>query len=68
MESFFNKKQLAKYLHLTEGAIGRLVESGKIPAVRTPANVYIFKKVDIDAWLSERKSKVREILDEDETL
>ncbi len=68
MESFFNIKQLAKYLHLTEGALERLVKSGRIPVVETPSNVPIFKKSDIDVWVSERKSTVREILDKDETL
>lgn len=68
MEAYFNLQQLAKYMRITESAAAQLLKSGKIPSVKTRTNTDIFKKSDIDKWLGERKSKVQELLENDETL
>ncbi len=68
MEAYFNLQQLAKYLRITESAVEHLLKNSKIPAVKTPANMYIFKKSDIDAWVKGRRGKIQELLEKDETL
>lgn len=68
MESYFNIQQLARYLRVTESAVEHLLKSGKIPSVKTPANVYIFRKSEIDEWKKGRRNKTEELLKKDETL
>ncbi|MBZ0158320.1 MAG: helix-turn-helix domain-containing protein [Alphaproteobacteria bacterium] len=68
MEKYFNISQLAKYLKVTEPAVQHLLREGKVPAIKTPSNVYIFKKNDIDEWLREKKRKVHDLIEKQEVL
>lgn len=66
-ESYFTKEQLAKYLKMTEKAVDHLVKSGQIPSIQTPKGIVIFKKSDIDNWLSEKKKKLQKMFESEET-
>lgn len=68
MEKYFNIQQVAKYLRITEKAVQRLLSSGKIPAIKTPSNVYIFRKGDVDEWLKSKREKVKGMLETIEAL
>lgn len=68
MDKYFNSQQAAKYLRITEQALQHMLAGGKIPAVKTPSNVYIFKKNDIDEWLRNKRSKVKGLLEGIEVL
>ncbi|MFO0752987.1 MAG: helix-turn-helix domain-containing protein [Thermodesulfovibrionales bacterium] len=68
MEKYFSISQLAKYLKVTEPAVLHLLHEGRIPAVKTPSNVYIFKKNDIDEWLREKRRKVQDLIEEQKIL
>jgi len=63
MEKYFNIQQVAKYLRITDQAVQRLLAGGKIPAIKTPTNVYIFRKGDVDLWLKSKRDKVKGMLE-----
>jgi len=57
MEELFTLEELAKYLKISKPTLYKMVEKGKIPALKV-ANQWRFKKDDINRWLEkQRKSK-----------
>jgi excisionase family DNA binding protein len=57
MEELFTLEELAKYLKISKPTLYKMVEKGKIPALKI-ANQWRFKKNDINRWLEkQRKSK-----------
>jgi len=48
-----NMHELAAYLHLDENTVGKLVNSGKIPAFQVDRQ-WRFKRQQIDAWIEEQ--------------
>jgi len=57
MEELLTLEELAKYLKISKPTLYKMVEKGKIPALKV-ANQWRFKKEDINRWLEkQRKSK-----------
>ncbi|HEB73776.1 DNA-binding protein [Methanosarcinales archaeon] len=57
MEELFTLEELAKYLKISKPTLYKMVEKGKIPALKI-ANQWRFKKDDINRWLEkQRKSR-----------
>ena len=57
MEELFTLEELARYLKISKPTLYKMVEKGKIPALKI-ANQWRFKKDDINRWLEkQRKSK-----------
>ena len=57
MEELFTLGELAKYLKISKPTLYKMVEKGKIPALKI-ANQWRFKKDDINRWLEkQRKSR-----------
>ncbi len=57
MEELLTLEELAKYLKISKPTLYKMVEKGKIPALKV-ANQWRFKKDDINKWLEkQRKSK-----------
>ncbi|MHA1304110.1 MAG: helix-turn-helix domain-containing protein [Candidatus Heimdallarchaeaceae archaeon] len=57
MEELLTLEELAKYLKISKPTLYKMVEKGKIPALKI-ANQWRFKKDDINRWLEkQRKSK-----------
>ncbi|MCL0073089.1 helix-turn-helix domain-containing protein [Dehalococcoidia bacterium] len=57
MEELFTLEELARYLKISKPTLYKMVEKGKIPALKI-ANQWRFKKDDINGWLEkQRKSK-----------
>ena len=57
MEELLTLEELAKYLKISKPTLYKMVEKGKIPALKI-ANQWRFKKSDINRWLEkQRKSK-----------
>jgi len=57
MEELFTLEELAKYLKISKPTLYKMVEKGKIPALKI-ANQWRFKKDDITRWLEkQRKSR-----------
>src|SRR5215471_11932749 len=45
--------ELAVYLHLDEGTLGKLVAAGKIPSIQVDRQ-WRFKKTSIDQWIEDQ--------------
>jgi excisionase family DNA binding protein len=57
MEELITLEELSKYLKISKPTLYKMVERGKIPALKI-ANQWRFKKDDINRWLEkQRKSK-----------
>lgn len=57
MEELLTLEELARYLKISKPTLYKMVEKGKIPALKI-ANQWRFKKDDINRWLEkQRKSK-----------
>lgn len=57
MEDLLTLEELARYLKISKPTLYKMVEKGKIPALKI-ANQWRFKKDDINRWLEkQRKSK-----------
>ncbi len=54
MEELLTLKELSKYLKISKPTIYKMVEQGKIPALKI-ANQWRFKKGDIDGWLEKQR-------------
>jgi excisionase family DNA binding protein len=54
MEELLTLKELSKYLKISKPTIYKMVEQGKIPALKI-ANQWRFKKGDIDSWLEKQR-------------
>ena len=52
-EQLLSVQQLAMYLHLDEGTVGRLVAAGKLPGLQIDRQ-WRFKKAAIDEWIEEQ--------------
>jgi excisionase family DNA binding protein len=52
-EQLLSVQQLALYLHLDEGTVGRLVAAGKLPGLQIDRQ-WRFKKAAIDEWIEEQ--------------
>lgn len=52
-EQLLSVQQLAMYLHLDEGTVGRLVATGKLPGLQIDRQ-WRFKKAAIDEWIEEQ--------------
>lgn len=60
MDDILTLEELAEYLKISKPTLYKLVENGKIPALKL-ANQWRFKKEDIDKWLERhRQSTVEE--------
>ncbi len=58
MEELLTIEELASYLKISKHTLYKMVEKGKIPALKV-ANQWRFKKEDISMWLEkQRKSKL----------
>jgi len=58
MDKLLTLYELAEYLKLNKFTIYRMVENGKLPAIRV-ANQWRFKEKDIDSWLEKNKKSKR---------
>ena len=57
MEELLTLEELARYLKISKPTLYKMVEKGRIPALKI-ANQWRFKKDDINRWLEkQRKSK-----------
>jgi excisionase family DNA binding protein len=54
MEELLTLKELSKYLKISKPTLYKMVEQGKIPALKI-ANQWRFKKGDIDSWLETQR-------------
>jgi excisionase family DNA binding protein len=54
MEELLTLKELSKYLKISKPTIYKMVEQGKIPALKI-ANQWRFKKGDIDSWVEKQR-------------
>ena len=54
MEELLTLKELSKYLKISKPTIYKMVEQGKIPALKI-ANQWRFKRGDIDSWLEKQR-------------
>jgi excisionase family DNA binding protein len=54
MEELLTLKELSKYLKISKPTVYKMVEQGKIPALKI-ANQWRFKKGDIDSWLETQR-------------
>lgn len=52
-EQLLSVQQLAMYLHLDEGTVGRLVAAGKLPGLQIDRQ-WRFKKAAIDEWIEDQ--------------
>lgn len=52
-EQLLSMQDLAVYLHLDEGTVGKLVSAGKIPGVQIEKQ-WRFKRAQIDKWIEEQ--------------
>ena len=60
MDDILTLEELAEYLKISKPTLYKMVENGKIPALKL-ANQWRFKKEDIDKWLEQhRQSTVEE--------
>jgi excisionase family DNA binding protein len=57
MEELLTIEELASYLKISKHTLYKMVEKGKIPALKV-ANQWRFKKEDINMWL-ERQRKFK---------
>lgn len=58
MEELLTIDELASYLKISKHTLYKMVEKGKIPALKV-ANQWRFKKEDINMWLEkQRESKL----------
>jgi excisionase family DNA binding protein len=54
MEELLTLKELSRYLKISKPTLYKMVEQGKIPALKI-ANQWRFKKGDIDTWLERQR-------------
>ena len=59
-EQFLTTEEVMEYLQVNLGTVYRLIEAGRIPAVRI-GRQWRFHKKDIDVWLHENRSSVRSV-------
>jgi len=58
MEELLTLEELASYLKISKPTLYKMVENGKIPALKI-ANRWRFKKDDINRWVEkQRKNKL----------
>ena len=56
MEELLTIEELAEYLKISKHTLYKMVEKGKLPALKI-ANQWRFKKDKIEAWLREHENK-----------
>jgi len=54
MEKLLTLYEVADYLRLNKFTVYRMVDRGKLPAIKV-ANQWRFKEKDLDKWLEENK-------------
>jgi excisionase family DNA binding protein len=54
MEELLTLKELSRYLKISKPTLYKMVEKGKIPALKI-ANQWRFKKEDINTWIEEHR-------------
>jgi excisionase family DNA binding protein len=54
MDEILTLEELAQYLKISKPTLYKMVENGKIPALKL-ANQWRFKKEDIDKWLEKHR-------------
>jgi excisionase family DNA binding protein len=54
MEELLTLKELSKYLKISKPTLYKMVEKGKIPALKI-ANQWRFKKDDINTWIEKQR-------------
>ena len=54
MEELITLKELSKYLKISKPTLYKMVEKGKIPALKI-ANQWRFKNEDIDRWVEQHR-------------
>jgi excisionase family DNA binding protein len=54
MQDLITLKELSKYLKISKPTLYKMVEKGKIPALKI-ANQWRFKKEDIDRWVEQHR-------------
>ena len=54
METFYNVKEMMKYLQMSEPSLRRLVGQRKIPFYKISGKI-LFRKSDIEEWLEKKK-------------
>jgi excisionase family DNA binding protein len=54
MEELLTLKELSKYLKVSRPTLYKMVENGKIPALKI-ANQWRFKKADIAEWVEKHR-------------
>lgn len=54
MEELLTIEELASYLKISKHTLYKMVEKGKIPALKV-ANQWRFKKEDISIWLEKQR-------------
>ncbi len=57
MEELLTLKELSKYLKISKPTLYKMVEKGKIPALKI-ANQWRFKNEDINSWV-EKQRKIK---------
>jgi len=56
MEELITLKELSKYLKISRPTLYKMVENGKIPALKI-ANQWRFKRDDISNWVEKQRRK-----------
>jgi excisionase family DNA binding protein len=56
MEELITLKELSKYLKISRPTLYKMVENGKIPALKI-ANQWRFKKDDITNWVEKQRRR-----------
>jgi excisionase family DNA binding protein len=54
MEELLTLKELSRYLKISKPTLYKMVEKGKIPALKI-ANQWRFKKEDISTWIEKQR-------------
>ena len=54
MEELLTLKELSKYLKISKPTLYKMVEKGKIPALKI-ANQWRFKNEDINSWIEKQR-------------
>jgi len=54
MEELLTLKELSRYLKISKPTVYKMVEKGKIPALKI-ANQWRFKKEDISTWIEKQR-------------
>ncbi len=57
MEELITLKELSRYLKISRPTLYKMLEKGKIPALKI-ANQWRYKKGDIDRWVEQHRQKL----------